>query len=75
MVMELAKSIVENTQEDFDLLTCCIGFGMLHAKTMVASPTGEPQGNTNVTAIRSYGHHNELLAGEAPCHSAGTAVI
>jgi len=33
--MELAKSIVENTQGDFDLLTCCIGFGILHAKTMV----------------------------------------
>lgn len=34
-VMELAKSTVENTQVDFDLLTCCIGFGILHAKTMV----------------------------------------
>jgi len=32
----LWKSTVENTtQEDFDLLTCCIGFGILHAKTMV----------------------------------------
>lgn len=33
--MELAKLIVENTQEDFDLLTLCIGFGILHAKTVV----------------------------------------
>ena len=34
-MMELTKSTVENTQEDFNLLTCCIGFGILHAKAMV----------------------------------------
>eukprot|EP00984_Skeletonema_dohrnii_P025959 scaffold15199_cov151-Skeletonema_dohrnii-CCMP3373.AAC.2 len=41
----------------------------------VATPIGEPQGNAIATAIRSYGHHNEILARKAPCHLTGTAVI